>query len=198
MRPIKLLRDHFRARHLIDSKLSSESLEEGKYYSFIFVHGSQSRRRPTHPWSTESKAADTSLFHRVKGGRNIQWSKYLNLADSPLSFVKICQSAFLVEFLTRFVPQSRISMNIPIALNILWSIYHTLHSPHIRASLPTQSCPRVRWTRGSGRVTILPDFGGSGRVSTSDLLVFYWLFLGTLIDMNLRILHSDWLIFIDI
>ena len=29
--------------------------------------------------------------------------------------------------------------------------------------------PRV----GSGRVTILPDFGGSGRVSTSDLLVFY-------------------------
>ena len=35
-----------------------------------------------------------------------------------------------------------------------------------------QSCPRVGWTRGSGRVTILPDFGGSGRVSTSDLLVF--------------------------
>ena len=29
--------------------------------------------------------------------------------------------------------------------------------------------PRV----GSGRVTILPDFGGSGRVSTSDFLVFY-------------------------
>ena len=26
---------------------------------------------------------------------------------------------------------------------------------------------------GSGRVTILPDFGGSGRVSTSDFLVFY-------------------------
>ena len=25
----------------------------------------------------------------------------------------------------------------------------------------------------AGRVTILPDFGGSGRVSTSDLLVFY-------------------------
>ena len=32
---------------------------------------------------------------------------------------------------------------------------------------------------GSGRVTILPDFGGSGRVSTSDFLVFYLLFLGT-------------------
>ena len=29
--------------------------------------------------------------------------------------------------------------------------------------------PRV----GSGRVTILPDFGGSGRVSTSDFSVFY-------------------------
>ena len=28
--------------------------------------------------------------------------------------------------------------------------------------------PRV----GSGRVTILPDFGGSGRVSISDFLVF--------------------------
>ena len=35
--------------------------------------------------------------------------------------------------------------------------------------------PRV----GSGRVTILPDFGGSGRVSTLDFQVFYWLFLGT-------------------
>ena len=47
-----------------------------------------------------------------------------------------------------------------------------------------QSCLRVGWTRGSGRVgagrvTILPDFGGSGRVSTSDFLVFYLLFLGT-------------------
>ena len=39
---------------------------------------------------------------------------------------------------------------------------------------------------------------GSGWVSTSDLLVFYWLFFSTWIDMNLRILHSDWLIFIDI
>ena len=54
--------------------------------------------------------------------------------------------------------------------------------------------PRV----GSGRITILPDCGGSGRVSTSDILVFYWLFLGAWIDMNLRMLHSDWLIFIDI
>ena len=66
------------------------------------------------------------------------------------------------------------------------------------------------WTRvvhGSegpvGRVGSSHDFAGfwrvgSGRVSTSDLLVFYWLFLGTWIDMNLRILHSDWLIFIDI
>ena len=66
-----------------------------------------------------------------------------------------------------------------------------------------QSCPRVGWTRGSGRVGSGHDFAGfwrvgSGRVSTSDLLVFYWLFLGTWIDMNLRILHSDWLIFIDI
>ena len=51
---------------------------------------------------------------------------------------------------------------------------------------------------GSGRVKILPDFGGSGRVSTSNFKVFYWLFLGTWIDMNLRLLHSDWLIFYDI
>ena len=29
-------------------------------------------------------------------------------------------------------------------------------------------------------------------------LVFYWLFLGTWIDMNFRILHSDWLISYDI
>ena len=30
-----------------------------------------------------------------------------------------------------------------------------------------QSCLRVGWTRGSGWVTISPDFPGSGRVSTS-------------------------------
>ena len=48
---------------------------------------------------------------------------------------------------------------------------------------------------GSDRVTILPDF--AGRVSTSDFYVFYWLFIGTWIDMNLRILHSSWLIFYD-
>ena len=59
--------------------------------------------------------------------------------------------------------------------------------------------PRV----GSGLVTILPDFGGSGRVgsgrvSTSDGLVIYWLFLDTWLDMNIRILHSDCLIFYDI
>ena len=43
--------------------------------------------------------------------------------------------------------------------------------------LLNKSCPRVGWTRGSGRVGILPDFVGSGRVSTSDFQVFYLLFL---------------------
>ena len=48
----------------------------------------------------------------------------------------------------------------------------------------TQSCPRVGWTRGSGRVrsgrvTILPDFGGSGRSGQhfgffSFLLIISW------------------------
>ena len=42
--------------------------------------------------------------------------------------------------------------------------------------------PRV----GSGRVTILPNFGGSGRVGTSDFLVFHWLFRRTWIDMNMN------------
>ena len=32
-----------------------------------------------------------------------------------------------------------------------------------QTSSTTQSCPRVGLTRGSGRVTILPDFGGSGQ-----------------------------------
>ena len=69
-----------------------------------------------------------------------------------------------------------------------------------RAELSTgRMDPRVGSGRvWSGRVTILPDFGGSGRVNTSDFKVFYWLFFGTWIDMNLRILHSDWLIFYDI
>ena len=39
--------------------------------------------------------------------------------------------------------------------------------------------PAGRVWSGSGWVTILPDFGGSGRVSISDLLVFDLLFLGT-------------------
>ena len=58
-----------------------------------------------------------------------------------------------------------------------------------RDSYPSQSCPRVGWTRGSGRVgsgrvgsgrvTILPDFGGSGRVGSalrifSSLLIISW------------------------
>ena len=46
-------------------------------------------------------------------------------------------------------------------------------------SEPELSTGRMDPRVGSGRVTILPDFGGSGRVSTSDLLVFYQLFLGT-------------------
>ena len=40
-----------------------------------------------------------------------------------------------------------------------------------------QSCPRVWLTRGSGRVTISPDSGGSGGVSTSDFQVFTDYFL---------------------
>ena len=32
----------------------------------------------------------------------------------------------------------------------------------------TQSCPRVGCTLGSGRVTIWPDFGGSGRVGSGQ------------------------------
>ena len=50
------------------------------------------------------------------------------------------------------------------------------------------SCPRVQWTRVSGRPG--QHFG--------FFSFFYWLFLGTWIDINLRILHSDWLIFYNI
>ena len=47
-----------------------------------------------------------------------------------------------------------------------------------KVSRGVQSCPRVGWTRGSGRVGSGHDFAGfgrvgSGRVSTSDFLVFY-------------------------
>ena len=44
--------------------------------------------------------------------------------------------------------------------------YLSRHNHHWH-TIP-QSCPRVGWTSGSGRVTILPDFCGSGRVSTLD------------------------------
>ena len=69
-------------------------------------------------------------------------------------------------------------------------------SPQGNAELSTgRMDPRV----GSGRVTILPDFGGSGRVGSGQRKVFYWFFSWyTWIDMNLRILHSDWLVFYDI
>ena len=45
----------------------------------------------------------------------------------------------------------------------------------------SQSCPRVGWTRGSGRVgsgrvTILPDFGGSGQ-HFGFLIFFTYYFL---------------------
>ena len=45
-------------------------------------------------------------------------------------------------------------------------------------ALITQSCPRVGWTRGSGRVgsgrvTILPDFGGSSRVGSGVFFLFF-------------------------
>ena len=55
--------------------------------------------------------------------------------------------------------------------------------PNFLLFILTQSCPRVGWTRGSGRVgsgrvgsgrvTILPNFGGSGRVG-SALKIFYF------------------------
>ena len=68
-----------------------------------------------------------------------------------------------------------------------------------------QSYPRVGWTRGSGRVrsgrvTILPDFGGSGQhLGFISFFTDYFLVSHRIwIEMNLRILHSDWLIFIDI
>ena len=59
----------------------------------------------------------------------------------------------------------------------------------------TQSCPRVGWTGfGSNWVGSRFFWILASRVSTSGLLVFfYWFFLGSWIDMNLRILHSDWL-----
>ena len=63
--------------------------------------------------------------------------------------------------------------------------------------------PELSTGRMDPRVGSGHDFAGfwrvgSGRVSTSDFLVFYWIFIGTCIDMNLRILDSDWLIFYDI
>ena len=35
--------------------------------------------------------------------------------------------------------------------------------PACRNVAVAQRCPWVGWTRGSGQVTILPDFGGSGQ-----------------------------------
>ena len=43
------------------------------------------------------------------------------------------------------------------------ALHHRLRYPSQIESTRQQSCPRVGWTRGSGRVTILPDFGGSGQ-----------------------------------
>ena len=60
-----------------------------------------------------------------------------------------------------------------------------------RASMRQQSCPQVGWISGSRFCRIL-----AGRVGFFSF--FYWLFLGTWIDMNLWILHSDLLIFYDI
>ena len=55
----------------------------------------------------------------------------------------------------------------------------------------------------SGLVTIFAGFwrvryNNYCRVNASELLVFYWSFQGTWINMNLQILHSDWVFFYDI
>ena len=74
---------------------------------------------------------------------------------------------------------------------------HIAHHEERQACI-AQSCPRVGWTRGSGRVgsgrvTILPDFVGSGRVSTFDLLGFTGYFL---VPESIRIfeyyIQFDW------
>ena len=67
-------------------------------------------------------------------------------------------------------------------LALIYSIHWFIHTvghdflTAVNGGRLAQSCPRVGWTRGSGRV------------STSNLLVFYWLFLGngTWIDLNLN------------
>ena len=56
-----------------------------------------------------------------------------------------------------------------------WNINNGSYS--IQEGILYQSCPRVGWTRGSGRVGVGSRFcrilaGSSGRVSTSDFLVF--------------------------
>ena len=80
------------------------------------------------------------------------------------------------------------------AVHVVWwyQVVWLYHASGVMVPVQAvQSCPWVGCTRGSGRVTILPDFDGSGLVSTSEFLVSYWLFLGSWINVNLRILHLD-------
>ena len=53
---------------------------------------------------------------------------------------------------------------------------------------------------GSGRVGSGHEFAGLWRVGSGQhfvfFIIFYWLFLGSWIDMNLRIIHSDWMLFL--
>ena len=65
-----------------------------------------------------------------------------------------------------------------------------------------QCRPELSTGRMDPRVGSGHDFAGFWRVGLGQhfgfFIAFYWLFLGTWIDMNLRILLSDWLTFYDI
>ena len=56
---------------------------------------------------------------------------------------------------------------------LLSTILRTSSDNFMKQEGPELSTGRMDPRVVSGRVTILPDFGGSSRVSTSDLLVFY-------------------------
>ena len=110
----------------------------------------------SHQWqniSTMNRTPTTIHFRTVSDGELINSSLFsvaLGNVIISLHYITLCNVAFTLHYTL---------------------LYITLHCIKLN-----QSCPRVGWTRGSGRVwvTILPDFGGPGRVSTSRFFMLHY------------------------
>ena len=115
-----------------------------------------------------------SIIWKVRNVDNIFYACAIFYTRSFVrSYVRTFARLFVRSFMRTFV-RSFVRSFVRFFCSLIHCIVFIQRAPLISWSSISQSCLRVGWTRrvGSGRVTIMPEFGGSGRVSTSDFSVF--------------------------